>query len=846
MYPFRTISLLPEIPKRISGLSKLAYNLWFSWHPETQALFAYLDVDLWKQADNNPVEFLLNIKQEKLQSASNDQVFLNMYDKVMLDFATYLQGSTWYEKNYPGHEDLIAYFSAEFGIHESTPIYSGGLGLLAGDHCKAASDLGIPLVGVGILYKQGYFCQQINGEGWQEVHNSSLDPSQMPIKPACLPNGQEVIITLEFPERLVYVKVWEQNIGRIKNYYLDTDLALNSPHDRLLTSKLYIGDQSIRLSQEIILGFGGVKALRALNISPNVWHINEGHAAFVIVQRIRELVQKGLDFPTACEVVKANTIFTTHTPVPAGHDVFNVEMIDHYFGHLYEKIGINRDSLISLCWDSQRNGFNMSKLALNYSSFVNGVSKIHCQSTKKIFADLYADIPFSEMPIHYITNGIHTTSWTATEMQQLFQKHLGSDWIKNITQAKQWRKVYDIPDEELWQAHLLLKEKLLAFARENILNRLNRNFETAEVGKRYTAYLKKDTLLICFARRFATYKRATLLLRDKERLAKLVNNPQQPVVIMFAGKAHPEDRPGQQMIKQLCDLEKDPRFQGKILFLENYDINLARHLVQGADVLLNTPRYPLEASGTSGQKAAVNGVINCSTLDGWWPEAYNGQNGFGIGIAKLYPSEDLQDQEDVSSLFELLEQNIIPSYYERINGLPIGWINLMKNCLATIPWYFSTLRMVKEYYTHYYLKAAQREKEFTANNFLKAKEQQQFKERLLANWANIESLKVQVNTTDLLAAGKKLELTVPVKLGQLKPQEVIVEILYGKVQNQSLENPQLIPMNSVQEMEPQLFLYKGSINLTSGTSGYALRIRPNSINFAHPFELPLIKWINLT
>jgi len=843
MFSFRTVSVMPELPGQISRLGELARNLWFSWHPQTHELFNRADRLLWEEVNHNPVKFLLHVDGEKLKDCANDPEYLATYERVMADLDDYMQGETWFQRTYPEHTNqLVAYFSAEFGVHESNPVYSGGLGLLAGDHSKSASDLGLPFVGVGLLYKQGYFCQRINRSGWQEAHYTFMDFNEMTVTPATRQDGSQIIITVSLPGREVFVKVWKLQVGRIWIYFLDTDLTQNSRDDRLLTAKLYGGDQHTRISQEIILGIGGVKALRELGISPTVWHTNEGHAAFIIVERIRELVQSGIPFATAREAVKASTVFTTHTPVPAGHDVFSPDMIDQYLGHLYEQLGVHRDTFIAMGWDHERQGFNMTQLALNHSVFTNGVSKLHGLVTKKMFSHLFKAVPLEEIPVYSVTNGVHTESWVAPEIRELFEQYIGPDWADNISNQEQWQRVYDIPDEKLWEVHLLLKERMIKFVQHNIYRRMERNFEPIELIRESAGYLSKNVLTIGFARRFATYKRANLLLRDKDRLARLINNPEMPVQIIFAGKAHPADGPGQEIIKQICDLTREETFRGKVVMVEDYDINVSRHLLQGVDVWLNTPRRPMEASGTSGQKAAVNGVVNCSILDGWWPEAYNGENGFAIGSDKEYRSEDIQDREDAESLFDLLEQVIIPYYYRRVGDIPREWVRRMKECLATIPWQFSTERMVKEYAQRFYLPAALRGGRFLAEGCQLADRMQRHKIFLNENWQHVHVCSVNTDTPDSLKVGTEVFVQAEITLGPISPQDVVVEIVYGRVADQGLKELKLIPMTLSEDKGNNLYKYTGTIVLNQGTSGYALRVRPHSPDFAYPFELPLVKW----
>lgn len=692
-----------DIPQRISRMKEIAYDLWFSWQTETQELFRILDKQLWEETNHNPVKFLLRLYPHRLEQGAVDPVFLTLYDRLTAKFDRCLQKPTWYEKNLPSDPMLIAYFSAELGIHESLPFYGGGLGVLAGDHCKSSGDLGIPLVGISLLYKHGYFAQKINRDGWQEATYPLINFREIPIILCTKPDGTPLKVSVQIGEKLVCIQIWRQIMGRVKLYLLDADIDPNSPTDRKLTQRLYGGDEHTRIAQEIILGIGGVKALRQLGLTPTVWHINEGHAAFLIIERIRELTEQGIPFSAAQESIKANTLFTTHTPVPAGHDVFHKEMILYYLGQIIDQFTITPEEFLALGWDQERDVFNMTKLALFHSAYTNGVSKIHAQVSKKNFRSMYPDIPSEDIPISSVTNGIHLPSWAAPKMKKLFQQYLGDNWLEDSTNPQLWEKVRQIPDEELWQTHQRLKKKMIHFVRSNVYHRMKRNLEPAAKIRESINRLSTETLTIGFARRFATYKRADLLLSDPDRLSQLLNHPQRPMVIIFAGKAHPADHPGQWIIKRLFDLEKEKRFQGKLIFVENYDMHVARYLLQGVDIWLNTPKQPLEASGTSGQKAAVNGVINCSIPDGWWPEAANGENGFTIGKDQGFLDENMQDDADRLSLFDLLEQEIIPCYYQQTENYPGKWVHRMKESLATIPYYFNSERMVKEYYERFYL-----------------------------------------------------------------------------------------------------------------------------------------------
>lgn len=846
MYYFRTITVSPNLPERIGRLRELSFNLWFSWNPEAIELFQRINRDKWEELNHNPVKMLLEVTSQDLNNAVNEPEYIALYDKVMAALDQYKNADTWFKNKYFNLSNkTIAYFSAEFGLHESVPIYSGGLGVLAGDHCKAASDIGLPLIGIGLLYKQGYFTQHINREGWQEAHYPFQNYNEMPVKPTVNGEGKEVIIPVDLPGRTVYLKVWELQAGRIKIYLLDADITLNRTDDKQLTAQLYGGDRDTRISQEILLGIGGVKALRHLEINPVAWHINEGHAAFLCIERLVELVQAGVPLATAKEAVRASTVFTTHTPVSAGHDVFDTEKVDYYLNSYYQPLGLDRDGFMSLGWDPKRQSFNMTILAMNLAAYCNGVSKLHGEVTRKMFHYLYENIPIEEVPVFSVTNGIHTTTWLAREIRDLFDVYAGNDWKVNISKHTIWKAVDKIPDEKLWATHFELKKKAIDFVREVLRKQKYRNQEPAEDMREVDEYLNPEAFTMGFARRFATYKRATLLLRDRERLARLFSDPERPVQIIFAGKAHPADRSGQEMIKTIYELSRQKPFKGKIVFIENYDMNVARYLVQGVDMWLNTPRWPMEASGTSGMKAAANGVINCSVLDGWWPEAYNGQNGYAIGEETGCRSEEEQDRDDAYHLYSLLEEQIIPTYYNIGVGYPRQWVSLMKNCIKTITPQFSTERMVKEYTDRFYSQVANRGEQFTGNNFQVASQLQDYKRFIKENWHYVTVKSVDANIDKNIKVGETLDLAANVYLGPIPPKDVVVEVVHGCEGDHTLTAIKTTPLNVHQQYSEGVYQYKGGFSLDQGTCGFTVRVRPDNPNFATRFELPLARWANI-
>jgi starch phosphorylase len=663
-------------------------------------------MDLWELVYHNPVKFLNEVRQATLEEAAQNPDYVAHYDRVMAAFDQYMSpASTWFSSQHPNQQGPIAYFSAEFGLHECLPIYSGGLGVLSGDHAKGASDLGVPMVFVGFLYPQGYFRQIINPDGWQEAVYEKLDFDDAPVLPALTPDGREVIISVDLPGRTIYAKVYRIQVGRVPLYMMDTDIYPNAPADRELSARLYGGDQEMRIAQEIVLGIGGVRALRALGINPSAWHMNEGHSAFLVLELCRERVQqKGETFEQALKEVASHTVFTTHTPVAAGNDIFSFDLMEKYFSNYWPQLGIDRDTFFNLAREGQPwgAGFSMTALAIKGSNYRNGVSKLHARVSRHMWHWLWPDRPVDEVPITAITNGVHTGTWLAPELREMYTRYLGADWYERLDDPATWQAIYSIPDEELWAIHNRLKLALIEFTRK----RVARWHERTGVPAPADPVLDPTALTIGFARRFATYKRATLIFNDVDRLVSVLNKPGRPVQIIFSGKAHPRDDPGKQFIQHVIWASRHPGLQGKIVFIEDYDMNVARYLVQGVDLWLNTPRRPYEASGTSGMKASMNGVPNCSVLDGWWAEGYNGKNGWAIGEGLEFGNPDEQDWSDVESLYALLEGAIVPRFYNRDeSGLPREWIATMKEAIVSITPRFSIRRMVKEYTEQFYIPA---------------------------------------------------------------------------------------------------------------------------------------------
>ncbi len=700
-----------ELPREFEKLYELAYNLWWTWSPPARDLFAAIDSAHW-QLYGNPVQVLINVEPQRWHVLLEDEGFIARYRQVIGDYERYLHGAedTWFRQHHGSElQGPVAYFSMEYGLHHSLAVYSGGLGVLSGDHCKSASDLGLPFVAVGLLYRQGYFQQSISAEGLQQHTYPRYDFTRLPLRPVATASGQEVVVQVPLPGRDVAAKVWLAQVGRVPLLLLDTDLDQNHPADRPITNILYVAGREMRLVQELTLGLGGAKVIQALGIEPAVWHLNEGHSVFLQLERLRWRVAAGEQPARALENMRRDTVFTTHTPVPAGNEQFDPPLIHKYLGSLTEQLGLSMDQLLALgrAHDSDRS-FNLTALAIRTASFHNGVSRLNARVTSRMWRHLFSDAEPTEQVIQPITNGIHSATWLGLEIRQLLARHLGEDWQDMLLGPEGWEQVMAIPDSEVWEAHLAQKERLGRFTRARLRDHLARHGSSPDELREVDALFDPAALTVGFARRFATYKRANLVFSDLHRLRNLLSDQDRPMQILFAGKAHPADQPGQELIQHIFQLSRSESLAGKVFFLENYDMLLGRRLVQGVDIWLNTPRRPLEASGTSGQKAAANGALNLSIPDGWWPEGYNGTNGWVIGHEEAYDDQDHQDREDAQSLYETLESVALPLYYQRQDDLPRQWIQRMKDSIATLTWKFSASRMVHDYTVEAYLPAARR------------------------------------------------------------------------------------------------------------------------------------------
>ncbi len=844
-----TIEVNPRIPERLSRLKELAENLWYGWDHGSRTLFARLHPGLWGAVGNSPKAFLKRVDEERLTEAAGDHIFLGNYNRVLSAFDTYMSEPLHRDVALPFEKgDLIAYFCAEFGFHESFPIYSGGLGILAGDHCKAASDLRLPFVAVGLLYRQGYFSQRIDNDGHQIATYADSDFDDLPIRPAMDKDGAEVHFEIDFPGRKVVVKVWEAMIGHVRMLLLDTDLPDNNQDDRYITHQLYGGDKQMRIQQEIVLGVGGVRALAALGVQPTAYHINEGHAAFLVLERIRQKVKhSGLSFHASLEAVAASTIFTTHTPVPAGHDHFPENMVWEYFGRCCEDLGMKREHFLKLGGTGEGQDFNMTKLALNGSRHHNGVSRIHGGVSSEILADMWPQVAPHESPMDYITNGVHVTTFLAHEWQDLFDNKLGYEWRRRLSDIDFWRKLENIPDHHFWSVHQALKAQMLHTVRHRITEQHLRNHGSEAHLERMLKFanpLDPNVLVIGFARRFATYKRATLLFENMDWLRQIINDADRPVLFIFAGKAHPADKPGQELIKRIHEISRWPEFEGKLLMVEGYDLSLARRLVAGCDVWLNNPIYPLEASGTSGMKAAMNGCLNLSVTDGWWDEGYDGANGWAIKPAPTYYDDARRNREDSQTLYELLQDQVIPMYYRRAElGFSPEWVRMAKRSIATLLPEFNSIRMVRQYVDKFYGPASRQWARYSANNFAAARSLSDWKERVRLAWGGV-SLRRLDEPVRRITYSASVSMRVAVKMDGLSPDDVRVELLVGRASRQGQDKElKALPFASA-GVEGNEILF--DLEMTPENCGrliYRIRVYPHNELLTHPFEMGLMIWL---
>ena len=844
------IEVNPEIPPRLARLEELANNLWYSWNRASRSVFARLHPNLWHAVNHSPKAFLKRIDQKRLRNAAEDPIFLGTLDRVLAAYDTYHQTPVNFElpqKTPLAGNDLIAYFCFEFGFHESLPIYSGGLGILAGDHCKGASDMRLPFVAVGLLYSQGYFQQTIDREGRQHPHYFDTDFEDLPIAAVNREDGGELRVSVELPGRVVRAKVWRAKAGNATLYLLDTNVAENSAADRNITHRLYGGDRTTRIEQEIVLGIGGVRALRELNIWPTIWHINEGHAAFLILERIHGLIVQGLNFASALEAVASNTVFTTHTPVPAGHDHFPEDMVKSYFGAFCKATGIGVDTLMAMGKMQDSPDFNMTALAIRGSRFHNGVSRIHGHVSSTILSSMWPQVDPPENPIDYVTNAVHAPSFLATDWNETFDRHLGLGWMHRQSDQSCWQGVHRIPDQIFWSIRQSLKAQLLHLVGHRVRQQHLRNQGSESHLDRLLKFAdpaNPTVLTIGFARRFATYKRAALLFNNLKWLREILCDPARPVLFIFAGKAHPADEPGQNLIRQITELSRLAEFEGRILMLEDYDLHLARRLVSGVDVWLNNPIYPLEASGTSGIKAAINGAMNLSVLDGWWGEGYDGKNGWAIKPAAegLDPHE--RDVEESRTLYELLQDSVIPLYYRNTAlGYSPEWVAMSKHSIASIMPRFNMGRMLDEYSGKFYAPAAAQWRKYAGEAFSGAQHVAAWKEKIRAAWPGVILRRVDKPLNRILY-GNALRFEVAVQLNGLAPEDLTVELVFTRPRESNPAKSKRYALRHEKALDngEQLFVRELTLD-QCGKIDYRIRAFPQHELLTHPFEMGMTVWL---
>jgi starch phosphorylase len=860
MKPIHTFAVVPSLPPALEPLRKIAYNLRWAWDHDTVELFRRLDGDLWESSGHNPVRMLGTVDQRRLEEAVKDEAFMSHLERVRRELEAYLTSeSCWCQRTHKEASDcLVAYFSAEFGLTECLSIFAGGLGILSGDHLKSASDLGVPIVGIGLLYQQGYFRQFLNESGWQQEFYVDNDFHNMPLTPVPGPDGSPLTISIEYTGRSVFAQVWLVQVGRIPLYLLDTNIAANPrPEDRDITDQLYGGDLETRLKQEILLGIGGCRALEALGLEPGVWHMNEGHSSFLALERVRRLMEsKRLSFAEARVAASSGLVFTGHTPVIAGHDYFSPSLMDRYFTDFARSLGLSRGEFLGLGRKNpadEGEEFCMTVLALRMAATANGVSKLHGRVAREMWQGLWPGVPVDEIPITHVTNGVHFRSWISYEMNQLYNRYLGPHWREEPVDHGLWKRALTIPAEELWRTHERRRERLVAFARRRLRAQLEKRGAAQAEIEAAEEVLDPDILTIGFARRFATYKRATLLLRDVERLEKILNNPGRPVQIIFAGKAHPRDDQGKELIRQIVSLARRKEFRRRVVFLEEYDLSVSRYLVQGVDVWLNTPLRPMEASGTSGMKAAANGALNLSTRDGWWDEAWEDSEsrliGWAIGAVDEYPNPKVQDQLDAEALYDILERDVVPTFYERgVDRLPRRWIERMRTSLATLCHFFNTHRMVREYTEDFYLLAHKRYQRLSAGDAAGARALAAWLERVRQAWREVRVEQVEDHFPSTLSVGEPLQARVRVRLGPLAPDEVAVELYQGSLSaDGDIVNGVALAMQPVAQAADGSWVFEAEpiACADSGLHGYTVRVLPYHRDLPSPFLPGLICWAEL-
>lgn len=852
--PVAKINVVPDLPKSLARLEEIAYNMRWSWEHETIALFRRLDADLWQETGRNPVWLLGLISQERLKEASEDPAFMAQFNRVCDEYDAYMnEKNTWFKTKYKNlkGKPLIAYFSMEFGITECFQNYSGGLGILSGDHLKSASDLDIPLVGVGLLYQEGYFRQYLNADGFQQETYPVNDFSKLPLRKVYEKDGKPMLISVPLPGRQLHAHVWKVQVGRVSLYLLDSNIDENpNPEDRDITDRLYGGDRRTRIRQEILMGIGGIRMLDKLGLRPNVLHMNEGHSAFLALEKIRQLmIEEGLSFHEAREIAGASMIFTTHTPVPAGLERFGFDLIDEHLTEYYQSMGLSRDEFLNLgrefIYGTEM--FSMPVMAARMSNMSNGVAQLHGEVSRKMWQWNYPNVPQEEVPIGAVTNGIHVMTWLSREMASLFDRYLDPEWRVDDSNPQVWEGVRNIPDSELWRTHERRRERLVSFVRKRLHFQLERRGVPQSEIKAAEEVLNPDALTIGFARRFATYKRATIFMRDIERLKKLVNDADRPVQFIFAGKAHPHDTPGKEFIREIDRLSRTPEFRNRLVFLEDYDMHIARYMYQGVDVWLNNPRRPKEASGTSGMKVLANGGLNFSILDGWWAEGYDPSVGWAIGNGEEYTEEawEQQDQIESEAFYNVLEHDIVPLFYDLgRDGLPRGWISKMKESMVRLTPYFNTRRMVREYNDEYYIPTYERMFKLT-NPIQSGRELVSWQNRIEHAWAHVGIGEIDLKKSEV-KVGTSVNVSAKIYLGELTPDDVQVEVYYGDLNSRGEigSEANALPMSPAKERAADgAYIFSTKITYDkSGERGISVRLTPKHANMSAGFAMRLMKW----
>ncbi|HQG46136.1 MAG TPA: alpha-glucan family phosphorylase, partial [bacterium] len=826
--------VVPSLPVELSALRDLAYNLYWTWDHDLRNLFRRLDRDLWESSGHNPVRLLGRIDQALLEARAKDDGYLSHLQRTRAALQNYLSQKSWFQKNYPQQKNFrIAYFSMEYGLNEGLPLYSGGLGVLSADHLKSASDLGIPLIGVGLLYQKGYFHQYLSKDGWQQENYPENDFYNMPIKLECDAEGKPITITVEILQRTVHVRIWRAQVGRVPLYLLDTNVPENIQEDQDITDVLYGGEEEMRIKQEIVLGIGGIRALEILGLRPDICHMNEGHSAFMALERVRLLMQESnLSFPEAQEANRNSTIFTSHTPVPAGIDEFDLGLIDRYIGSYYSALQISAEQLYRLGGIGlpESNGkFNMAIFAISMSGACNGVSKLHGEVARKMWHYLWPELPENEVPIGHVTNGVHLPTWISEDMAELFHRYLGPRWSSIAAEDSVWDRIQQIPDEELWRTHERRRERLVAFTRKRLRTQLEKADARPEDIAKADEVLDPQALTIGFARRFASYKRAKLIFQDLERLKAILNNKERPVQFIFAGKAHPRDNIGKGIIRDIVNIIRNQEFRSRIVFIEDYDMEVAASMVRGVDIWLNTPIRPREASGTSGMKASLNGALNVSILDGWWDEAYTKSVGWAIGRGEEFENAEEQDLYEVESLYSLLEQEVVPLFYQRSsNKLPREWIAMMKSSIQVLSPFFNTNRMVRDYFERYYLPAELRWQKLSRNNMELAKELAAWKARVQNQWPKVHVTGVVSEEGDEVSVGGKMRISATIDSDGLKPEELRVEVYYGLLDSDDdIIDGQSVVMQQVEQLKKNISRFEAVIPCEkTGQHGFSVRVMP--------------------